>query len=408
MLLNMIARLGCKVALLLLGTGGLASVHGANVPDNTPTASAGGIVFECPGRDLDHLSAQVLSYFHELGLADSQILQSRNAPQETLTFTLNSLDGTNNTLGLINRPELELKEELVALPSTSGKTKYVLTVSRKEILAAMLQPGRTTRFSHRACSIETLADQIGIRQNIVAWADSVEWKWPDGSKATWNRTFWRNGNFNDRHPLHEALMDVFTHAEKYSFGCYTASKLVLIQGILDYYRRIKQDKATAALIERRLLEDKNPLQKIEPGSMWSFDRDTDADDLNHQGKLVYLQRDVPPYHFIPGDWIYIVNSDALTNRKRGYEGSNAIYLGRGKFDDFYNDNNHSYTHREKISEVYQWRNRVFSRSRDIAHIVPLTAKEIDHLSRPPEQGGLQFDYRAVPYQFGFEALPDIR
>jgi len=43
-----------------------------------------------------------------------------------------------------------------------------VTVSQKEILLALLQNGRTTRFTGKACSAEALKDQVGVRQNTVA------------------------------------------------------------------------------------------------------------------------------------------------------------------------------------------------------------------------------------------------
>jgi hypothetical protein len=97
----------------------------------------------------------------------------------------------------------------------------------------------------------------------------------------------------------------------------------------------------------------------------------------------------------------------VTYEKTGYEGSNAIYLGRGKFDDYYNDNNHHYTYKDKLSEVYQWRHKVFSRERDVAKIHPLSASEIKELALTPELGGIQLSYRLSPYAFGFSELPVV-
>jgi hypothetical protein len=76
-----------------------------------------------------------------------------------------------------------------------------------------------------------------------------------------------------------------------------------------------------------------------------------------------------------------------------------IYLGRNRFDDFYDDHNHSYTYEQKLDEVYQWRNGVFSRLRDAKKIKPLTAEEQALLGNTPDAGGLQLDIRAVPRHF---------
>jgi len=108
---------------------------------------------------------------------------------------------------------------------------------------------------------------------------------------------------------------------------------------------------------------------------------------------------------VPGDWSYFLNTDKRTYEKTGYEGSNALYLGRNRFDDYYNDNNHHYSYREKLAEVYQWRNNVFSRSHDWAKIKPISSDLLEKLGSTPEQGGLLMAYRVVPYYFGFEPLP---
>jgi hypothetical protein len=133
--------------------------------------------------------------------------------------------------------------------------------------------------------------------------------------------------------------------------------------------------------------------------MWSFEKDYDANEMSHKGKLLRLYSSVAPDNFIPGDWGYFVNTDPVSEQKTGYEGSNAIYLGRNRFDDYYNDNNHSYTYEQKIDEVYQWRNGVFSRQRDAQKIQRLTAEQQALLSSTPAEGGLQLDIRAVPRFF---------
>ncbi len=118
-----------------------------------------------------------------------------------------------------------------------------------------------------------------------------------------------------------------------------------------------------------------------------------------------IDHDVMPMNFVPGDWIYILNTDPVSYQKTGYEGSNAIYLGRNKFDDYYNDNHHSYTYFQKLNEVFQWRNGVFNRVRDAAKAKPLTQADIERLSKRPADGGLLKSIRVSPYFFAYEELP---
>ena len=63
---------------------------------------------------------------------------------------------------------------------------------------------------------------------------------------------------------------------------------------------------------------------------------------------------------------------------------------------------------EKLDEVYQWRNGVFSRSRDAAKLKPLSKQAFEQMGLTPEQGGMVMGYRLVPYLFGYESLPAVR
>ncbi len=384
-----------------------ASAQQNHEPWSASTGLEGGIVFNCAAESLPNLAASLRDYFRELGVEGSAYRQTLDEASKALQFTLLDRFGGTDTLSLIHRVDYDLKEELIRLPIDGKKHRTVVTVSQKEILLALLQKGRTTTFSGNACTVQALKDQIGVRQNTVAWSESVEFIWPNGKSARWNTKYWDHGNLRAKQPLHVAVDDVFMHTKKYSLGCYTATKLIIIQGILDYYRRIKHDLATAQAIEARLMQDGDPLSYIEPGAAWYFEKESSLQDQVRPGKLVFMEQGIAADNFVPGDWSYFLNTDAVTYEKTGYEGSNSIYLGRGKFDDYYNDSNHSYTYKEKLLEVYQWRHRVFSRERDVAKIHPLTASEISGLGETPENGGIELDYRLTPYAFGFAELPSI-
>jgi hypothetical protein len=101
-----------------------------------------------------------------------------------------------------------------------------------------------------------------------------------------------------------------------------------------------------------------------------------------------------------------LNTDPVSYQRTGYEGSNAIYLGRNKFDDYYNDNHHAYSYLQKLNEVFQWRNGVFNRVRDAAKIQALNDAEIQRLSQRPAHGGLLKSIRVTPYFFAYETLPE--
>lgn len=359
-----------------------------------------GIRFACPGKKLDGIEAAMDGYLREAGIGPALVVKKRNRRASTLLYTLNSPPGDEDTLTLAQRPELAIHDQLVSLPAHGGTMTEILTVSQKEILLALLQHGRLSEFNSKACDLEALKDHVGIRQNIVAWAENLDWGWPEGEAAVWNARYWRRGTPQPGFPLHEAVNDVFINQQQYSFGCYTATKLVVIQGVLDYYHRIKGDAARLKLVEARLSADQEPLVDIEPGKMWSFEADFDPQELDRPGKILAIQYHVAPNNIVPGDWTYFLNTDPVSYQKTGYEGSNAIYMGRNKFDDYYNDNQHAYTYKQKLDEVFQWRNGVFSRARDFAKIETLGEQDFARLRRTPAQGGIVTDLRVFPYFFG--------
>ncbi len=364
-----------------------------------------GLRFSCaPGR-IAKIETGMDVYLSSLGITADLFVKRVDNQKGVLVYTLNTPASDTNTLNLKDRAELQIQDDIVTLPAERGRLKKIHTVSKKEIVLAMLQHGRLTNFKGVACAIGALKDHVAIRQNTVAWAEHLTWVWPDGERAEWNKKYWKRGTPKPGVSMHAALNDVFMNQQKYAIGCYTATKLVVVQGVLDYYRRIKKSPAQLKLVENRLLHDKDPLVGIEPARMWDFEKDFDPQDKDQPGKLLKIKYNVRPMNFVPGDWAYFVNTDPVSYEKTGYEGSNAIYLGRNKFDDYYDDNNHSYSYYQKLDEVYQWRNGVFSRSRDYAKIKPLTAQDVARLSKRPADGGLLKSIRVSPYFFAYEELP---
>lgn len=357
-------------------------------------AHANGMHFSCKETQQAGFKEEIRQYFGELGVQPDWV-SFAGTPAE-LHVVLSAPYASVSTVDLFRQPELEIRDEVLMLPGDKkGKLKGVQTVSQKEIVLALLHPGRTT---WAPCDVAEFREHVGIRQNIVAWAERLSWGWPDGGPAKWNQRLWRAGT--PKKDTAKAIHDAFVRQDDYAIGCYTATKMVVAQGVLDYYKRVNPSPTKFAKVLARLESDKDPLVDIEPPAMWAFEDDFEPADANKPGKLLQLAHDVQPGNFVPGDWSYMLNTDPVTYQKTGYEGSNAIYLGRGKFDDYYNDHSHAYTYREKLNEVYQWRNGVFNSGRDAAKIKPLTQRQVQQLEQPPEKGGLVLSYRAVPYFFG--------
>jgi hypothetical protein len=358
----------------------------------------GGLVFECRPDKLTQLNGQLINYQKELGI-DASIYKVQEGDGR-LRVSLKD-PSVYGTLYLRWDPQYSITEERIYLPGKKGLVE-VETVSKKEILLALMHEGRETVFKDAACDIEALKDHVQIRQMIVAWSEHLHWSFPDGGPAQWNQHYWDQGNLKPKASLDEAMRDFFINPDKCSLGCYTATKIVIIQGILDYFRRVKKDDAMADAIIKRLKSDDDVLVGIEPGAMWSYQKPISPEEQKRLGKLLKIQTQVAPMNFIPGDWVYFVNTDKESSEKDGYEGSNSIYMGRASFDDFYNDNEHHYLYNEKIQNIYNWRNGVFSRSRDYQRMQTLSAEQLHQFGLSPDEGGFLLKNRAIPYFFGFE------
>ncbi|WP_415062151.1 hypothetical protein [Bdellovibrio sp.] len=363
-----------------------------------PAKKEEGIQFSCRPEQLPTIESELAAYFGSLGITPD-LYTLKKSTAGTLVYTLNTPPTDTNTLDFSRRPEMNIKDEVIELPMKNKKTRKVSTVSRKEIVLALMQHGRLSEFSNEHCTASALIDHVGVRQSIVVWTEKLSWVWPDGGPAFWNKKYWKKGTPITQDPPHIIVNDMFMNQKKYAIGCYTASKVVIIQGVLDYYHRIKKDPETLRRIEARLMADGEPLVHIEPGKMWSFESDFKPQEMGHSGKLLTIQYGIAPRNIVPGDWIYLLNTDEKTKDKTGYEGSNAIYLGRNKLDDYYEDHNHSYQFDEKMDEVYQWRNGVFSRSRHFKKIKYLTPEQRENLYKTPAEGGLLMDFRTFPYFF---------
>ncbi len=368
------------------------------VSDPTELPQKDGVIFNCTKDEIIKLKSGMANYFNELGI-DPKLVQIKDSTKgTTLGFVLNTPADDTSTLDLGKRKELQISDEVVELPTKNGKLRKVKTVSKKEIVFALFQHGRLSEFSDAGCNIQAFKDHVGIRQNTAAWTEHLGWGFPDGKAAGWNPKFWDDSPMPKRGPLHVAINDIFMNQDRYSMGCYSASKSVMAQGLLDYYSRVRPDPEKLDKIEKAMLADKAPLSDIEPGIAWDFVQSMTPEDLKQPGKILTVKKGIAPRNFIPGDWVYIKNTDGPSSDMSGYEGSNAIYLGRNNFDDYYGEmKNKHYTFKEKINEVYQWRYGVFTASESSQKKAKkLTDEEFNKILENPENGGILIDHRISP------------
>jgi hypothetical protein len=355
-----------------------------------------GVRFACSRHQLQLIKVGMAEYVKSLDIPEGLVVVTERPAEGVLVYTLATPPHNTSTLDFSALPSMNISTDEVTLSVSPDSTSRVRTVSRQEILLALLQHGRLTTLRGSACSVEALSDHVALRQNIVAWTENIRWGWPNGKAAEWNEKYWNRGRPKPGVPLREAIDDAFTNQSAYTMGCYTATKLAIVKGFLDYYNRVRPSPELARLVQARLLSDHDPLSDVEPGSVWSFEPGFNPKDASRPGKLLTIVREVSPKNFVPGDWVYFLNTDPVSRQKSGYEGSNAIYLGRDRFDDYYGENNHAFSYAEKLDEVYQWRNSVFSRIQDAPKRKLIDVEAFEHLSASPKAGGLVETWRVVP------------
>lgn len=360
-----------------------------------------GLRFKCPEKMLNTIQRKMSYLFDKYELDSTLVKVKRDKDAGTLEFVLNTPESDTSTVDLYKRSQYKLTDEVLKLPMNDGTIKEVSAVSKKEILLALMQHGRLTEFSGKSCDVEALTDHIAIRQNISAWVEASSWKWPDiefGGKVKWNNDLWTRGDLNKGVRPSVAFADVFKSPEKYQLACYSMAKIAMAHGMMDYYTRIKPRPRIVAEMEKNLMIDNSVLDDIDP----SLDVDNvtavekgkkllDASKVTMPGKVLDGQLGVDGKNWIPGDWGYFLNPDKKSAGNSGYEGSNSIYMGRDKFDDYYHEHRGSYTFREKLEEVYEWRDKSIQK--------PITEAMLEQLAKTPGKGGIVENYRNVPFQY---------
>lgn len=374
------------------------------------TSASADVLFQCSGAtEATRLQHEVTQYLGDLAVSPATVVASVEARGQGSRVRIKTSPlVTSSTTTLRFAPALGIGDEQLMLPKgPGGKLVPTSTVSKKEIVYALLSPGRETVFEEGGCSVDALSEHVAVRQHIVAWSEELQWQWPDGGPAEWNTKFWDKGTPLPGVPVELALRDALVEQEKYAIGCYTATKMVMAQGVVDYYSRVSARSSAWAEVKNRLWSDGDPLVGIEGRAMWKFEDGFASHESEVPGKLLKIQENVAAGNFVPGDWVYVLNTDKASWEKTGYEGSNAIYLGRNRFNDHYADNGGHYLYHEKLRMVYQWRNGVFSRSRHYDKMAPVSPELLRQLELPPAEGGFVLPYRAVPYSFGFETVPAL-
>lgn len=351
-----------------------------------------GIFYNCTKDEINNIEHKLVNLFTNEKINEYVVF--KNITDEVLQIYIPKNYAVGSNMYVKLNPIYEIKDEVV-IKNIDGHILRETVPSKKEILISMLYPGRKTILEGKSgCDVNSLDKILTTRQNVVFWTKKATWGWPDGESATWNDTLWNSGTPIS---LRKSFNDMFTHQNKYKIGCYTATKAIYIQSFLDTYSHsFPKDYAK---VEMALNRNSEPFVGVEPNEMWYFEDDYSPDISTEYGKILGIVNVDSSKNFVPGDWVYMRNTDEKSNKKTGYEGSNTIYLGSGLFSDYYEDHKGAYPYERKLDEVFQWRNGVFSRSFDGNKIQVLSESEREKLSYSPINGGVVENYRISPLLF---------
>ena len=214
---------------------------------------------------------------------------------------------------------------------------------KKEILVALASAPQRIHFP----SVQEFLSHLNMRCGIVRAAAKTQIAF-DSEEASRPEEDWvyREGLGYTLLPG-RSLVAALTKATQpgpqgrlYAYSCYRATEYVLLLGMAQEMERVHPDL----------------LRQLE--SRWRR-RPIASREFHDTFLLEYGSMDdpLPPEHFVPGDRVWFCNPDDASSDIAGYEGSWVIYLGGGRFSDFWKGG-HSYTLMEKCVEIFHWRNGV--------------------------------------------------
>lgn len=338
-----------------------------------------GVIFSCSRSKLTDIRVRLSEQIKSYGWNEGQVRLRDDG--DRLMVQLNTPENDQSTLDLKRRPALKIEDETFQFRDSRGREVTKPVVSKREILAAMLQRGRVFEFSDDLCSFQDLMDHIALRQNVVKWTNRTMWNFPEGNDERLNPKMWTP----DYSPVHgvssrDALLDIFDGRFGYQIDCFTACKVFESHGAVDYFAG---DRSLAEAMEKLL--DRDPLH----GMASQLD---DDGKVVKQGKLLDQHVRVPPRNWVPGDWGYAKNTDAVSRAKYGDEGSNIVYIGGGMFPRFYTDHPSDRVFDTVLRYVYAMR---FTGER-YADAYSVDQSFVPKLEKTPPEGGLLWDYRDFP------------
>jgi hypothetical protein len=350
-----------------------------------------GVVFSGRSDQIALVKAQMQQLLAQMGWTANQVLVRETPDRERIAFTLNSVPGDTNTFDLSRQRQLGIAPEAIAYVDRQGRKKTLALVSQKEILAAMLQAGRTFLFSGPNCRVDFLKEQIALRQNVVFWGMRADWVFPEDKLYRYNTADYWQVMKGDEWTLKpgvkasEAIADAFVGKFSYQIGCTSACRFIFAHGILDFYAAVRPNTSVITKLAQ-LLDSQRPFVDIAP----TVDRNKV---VVKEGRLMERHTDVPWNHWVPGDWGWIRNDDHKSAEELGSEGCNIVYAGGGYFVNYYPERPPK-TLDQAIKRVFGWRFGLEESELDLPDDL------MQQLRQDPRSGGMLRDVRDYPRAFG--------
>ncbi|HRK37132.1 MAG TPA: hypothetical protein PK347_01985 [Burkholderiaceae bacterium] len=126
----------------------------------------------------------------------------------------------------------------------------------------------------------------------------------------------------------------------YSFSCYRATEYVMLLGIAQTLQAFHPELLSQ-------LESQWRTQAIASGRF----HDTFLTEIGS------LDQPLPMPYYVPGDRVWFRNPDEASSDVVGFEGSWVVYLGQGRFTDFWRPGS-VYSMADKCLEIYFWRHAI--------------------------------------------------
>ena len=291
----------------------------------------GVVLFSHSSQAAKHEAAHLERVCHHLGLTQyTAISIEKYADDFLVNLTMNKLIWQSN----LDYDTTQIDRAL-SLDSKNSNDHCLIEI----LLSMAISPIAYIFPTH-----QELLSSLRMQRDIVEAAKRTELLF-DVDASERPKQFWLDDeNIGPVLRADSSLIDALEHAlcpnlsgRHYGFSCQRASEYLMLLGLAKELKRSN----TELLIKIEQQWRQAPLKS--DNFLHSF--------LFEHGSS---NQPFPMKCYVPGSRVWFKNPDDLSSDVRGYEGSWVIYLGAGKFVNFW-DRTNPYTLESKCIEIYHWR-----------------------------------------------------